>query len=61
MPSVYTQECKNCGSLYTIRKYKLLSRDKDKIDCEVCGVELISWNGAVMYDAELIEKKPKDQ
>ncbi len=48
--------CPNCGSLYTITKYKLLSRDIDKIDCGVCGTELLNWNGAVAYDAELIQR-----
>lgn len=32
-------------------------RDKDTIDCSVCGNELLSWNGGVMYSMiALIEK-----
>ena len=56
MASTYTQACKNCGTLYLITNIKLIMRDKDKIDCEVCGAELLSWNGAVMYDAHLIQR-----
>ena len=56
MPSTYTKTCPNCGSLYSITKHKLIMRDIDKIDCDVCGAELLSWNGAVMYNAKLIQR-----
>jgi ribosomal protein S27E len=33
-------------------------RDKDSIECEVCGDVLIKWNGGVFYTNEgLIERK----
>ena len=56
MTSKDNTKCPNCGSLYKITKYRLLSRDIDKIDCVVCGVELLKWNGAVAYDAELLQR-----
>jgi hypothetical protein len=56
MPETYTTVCSTCGSEYLVTKIKLLSRDKDKIDCDVCGKELFNWNGAVMYEANLLKR-----
>lgn len=56
MSNTFSQACKQCGSIYSVTKTKLIMRDIDKIDCEVCGAELLSWNGAVMYDAQLVQR-----
>jgi transposase-like protein len=49
--------CSNCGSVYNVRKVKIIMRDKDVYNCDVCGQELMSWNGGVMYYITLVEKK----
>ena len=54
-------ECVHCGAKYEVRKIKLPYRDSDSIDCEVCGKELMSWNGAVAYSATLISKPGPSQ
>ena len=56
MPEIYNKKCKTCGSTYLITKHKLAMRDKDEITCDVCGEELLSWNGGVTYSAKLIER-----
>jgi hypothetical protein len=63
MSSVFTEVCRKCGSEYTITKIKLIMRDIDKIDCDVCGEELMHWNGAVMYTSKLTKRGdwPKNQ
>jgi ribosomal protein S27E len=48
--------CEGCGSVYKVTKFKTIMRDKDSIDCEVCGHELLSWNGGTMYRAQLIKR-----
>jgi ribosomal protein S27E len=53
MPSVFKKVCEKCGSEYTITKIKIPVRDDDKIECEICGTELLSWNGGVMYRHQL--------
>ncbi len=56
MPETYSKTCEKCGSLYSITKIKLIMRDIDQIDCDVCGAELLKWNGAVMYTAQLVKR-----
>ncbi|MFC1787922.1 hypothetical protein ACFLZY_01745 [Patescibacteria group bacterium] len=38
----------------------MLARDKDSINCQICGNELMRWNEAACYTAKLIKqgKKP---
>jgi hypothetical protein len=48
--------CKTCGSVYRITEFRTGMRDEDSIDCQVCGTELMSWNGGTMYEAELIRR-----
>jgi hypothetical protein len=48
--------CQRCGSTYELASFPLPARDKDQIDCEVCGEELISWNGGVMWSAKLVTR-----
>jgi len=54
--STFNKTCPNCGSVFSITKHKLIMRDKDTIDCDVCGTELLSWNGAVMYSHKLVQR-----
>jgi hypothetical protein len=44
-----------CGAKYELEKHKLISRDKDSLECSFCGATLIEWNGGVMYSKRLIE------
>jgi len=48
--------CPKCGAEYELYSMKLIMRDKDSEECEVCGTTLMSWNGAVMYHTKLIKK-----
>lgn len=50
------EDCPHCGSTYEVTETKLTHRDKDSINCQVCGKMLKEWNGAVSYTAKLIEK-----
>ncbi|MNJ35526.1 hypothetical protein D3C77_302700 [compost metagenome] len=48
--------CDKCGSIYNFRAIKIPVRDKDSIECFVCGNLLRSWNAAKMWTAELQER-----
>jgi len=48
--------CKKCGSVYEIRRDKIIVRDRDSINCQVCGEELMRWNEAAHYYAKLIKE-----
>ena len=50
-------ECSNCGSVYGLTSTKIGMRDKDSINCEVCGNEIYSWNEAKMWNERLLERK----
>jgi hypothetical protein len=56
VPIKSRKTCSKCGSIYEISEYKMMVRDSDEISCEVCGTELISWNGGVMYSKKLIQR-----
>jgi len=47
--------CPKCGAKYELREHKIITRDKDSIECFKCDTTLRKWNGAVMYTIELIE------
>lgn len=49
--------CSKCGAKYEIYKFKLIIRDKDSLDCDICGEQLMKWNGAEMFTSKLIEPK----
>ncbi len=38
-----------CGSVFDIVDFNFGMRDKDSLNCRVCGRELIAWNGATGY------------
>lgn len=48
--------CPQCQSKFRLQYDRLNWRDKDKLDCEVCGHELYSWNEAKTYTATLVER-----
>lgn len=48
--------CQKCGSRYRLSFTKVIFRDKDTIECLVCGEELHRWNEAKIWHAELLEK-----
>jgi len=51
-PRDYTCEC---GKRYEVTRHKLITRDRDEIDCS-CGRRIIEWNQAASYVAR--EMKP---
>lgn len=44
------------ASVYEAWSNHVPVRDKDSIRCQVCGEELISWNGSTTYTAKLVER-----
>lgn len=59
---MFTKTCPKCGSDYEFTKLHTPMRDKDKIDCDVCGEELIRWNGGLYYTYKMLRRKelPKE-
>lgn len=55
------EKCSRCGSLYELTKVKIPLRDKDFLECDICGAKLISWNGGLMYTKKLIKKEPYEK
>ena len=51
--------CTQCGSRYELYDYHVPMRDKDSLHCEVCGSELMRWNGSKAWNAKLIERGTK--
>lgn len=49
--------CSGCGAEYELRSFKIPMRDKDSVECEICNIQLYSWNEAKMWTATLIKKK----
>ena len=49
--------CTNCGSVYELDFVRTISRDKDSVDCQICGRLLHDWDEAKIWSAKLIEKK----
>ena len=59
MPDKYPCPNENCDMVYLIEQVHCPTRDKDKIVCDKCGTEIISWNGGVMYmEKGTTTKKP---
>ena len=50
-------ECKNCGSKYELSFRQIPCKDKNYIDCKVCGERLYSWNEAKIWEAKLLERQ----
>jgi ribosomal protein S27E len=49
--------CETCGSEYSVMTFKSIARDRDSLDCEVCGGVLIAWNGGTMYYNQRLTKR----
>jgi predicted Zn finger-like uncharacterized protein len=52
-PMAELVECPKCKSVYELTKHKTPSRDKDSIECKICGTTIKSWNGGAFYTAIL--------
>ena len=48
--------CEKCGSVYKLTSVNVPMRDKDTIECDICGETIHSWNQAKVWSATLIEK-----
>jgi hypothetical protein len=53
--------CSTCGSEYSVTHTKVTFRDRDDIDCRVCGNQLASWNSSRIphYKLEKAAEWPK--
>ena len=43
-----------CGAVYELYEYHSMMRDKDSLDCEFCGREILHWNGTSIWFSKLI-------
>jgi hypothetical protein len=57
---MFEKDCPKCSRRWRLIKHNLIQRDPDSIECR-CGETLHKWNGAVMYEAELIKPVPGDK
>lgn len=48
--------CDNCGSVHLLTSRDFPMRDKDSIECTVCDKTIFSWNGGIIWTAQLIER-----
>ena len=48
--------CNKCGSKYELTEHSIMFRDKDSLDCDICGEEIIRWNGGCIWSSKLLEK-----
>lgn len=48
--------CEQCGSSYLLEEFRLPVRDRDSINCEVCGNKLKEWNEAKCWSATLLSR-----
>lgn len=54
-----TIECDRCGALYEVTYTKIIFRDKDTADCDVCGERIDSWNGSQLPHHKLVRGATK--
>ena len=50
------KHCEKCSSKYELTEHKLPIRDKDSLECDICGYKLHSWNGGCLWTSKLLEK-----
>ena len=56
----YDVTCKTCGSIYELTYRRIIMRDNDSINCQVCGEkDIFSWNEAKIWTAKLVVRKEK--
>jgi len=48
--------CGGCGAEYELTEHKSMFRDKDSIECDICGAKLFSWNGGCIWSKKLIKE-----
>jgi hypothetical protein len=48
--------CRRCGSVYRIRSETTGERERGAVECEVCGRNVIRWNGTTRYDVTLVKQ-----
>ncbi len=48
--------CSNCGSVYHLTSNHIPVRDKDTIECQVCGTQIFSWNESKIWYSKLVER-----
>ncbi len=55
--------CPKCKSEYRIHQGHVPMRDKDQINCDICGDLIKRWNGSRVFNAELLKagEKPKQE
>ena len=51
-------KCPQCGSLYELDSYHVITRDSDSIECDVCGATIKKWSGSRVYSAKLLKAEP---
>jgi hypothetical protein len=39
-------QCRTCGSEYSVTYTKVIFRDQDDVNCQVCGHQLASWSSS---------------
>jgi DNA-directed RNA polymerase subunit RPC12/RpoP len=49
-------KCPECGSEYELTSSKIMMRDKDAINCEVCRAEIRRWSGSRIWHARLTKR-----
>jgi hypothetical protein len=52
----------SCGAKYQLTSFKIGQKDKDKLECDVCGAIIHSWNEGKIWNKKRIdikEDKPK--
>ena len=49
-----------CGAEYELVETHIAQRDKDSIECDICGKEIKRWNGSTIWFAKLISKPDDD-
>jgi predicted Zn finger-like uncharacterized protein len=52
MPETY--KCPHCGAVYDISYEKPVTDDRQRVDCEVCGQQMDSREGASFRHYELV-------
>jgi transposase-like protein len=51
--------CKKCGAKYERITHKVIFRDNDHFDCQVCNETLEEWSGSRIPQFKLIERPEK--
>ena len=56
-------ECARCGSVYSVTYTKVIFRDSDTAECQVCGDRLASWSSSRIphYKLEKAADWPKQE